>query len=91
VKEKKVRPLDASDVRFTTSKDGKTLYAIVCGVPQKEIIIKALATNSTEISSVDLIGSTEKISWRQSPEGLIIQPVTKWPTSYAAAFKIGLK
>lgn len=90
VKEKKVRPLDASDVRFTTSKDGKTLYAIVCGVPQKEIIIKALGTNTGKVSSVELIGNTEKLQWRQSPEGLIIQPVAKWPTSYAVAFKIGL-
>jgi alpha-L-fucosidase len=90
VKEKKVRPLDASDVRFTTSKDGKTLYAIVCGVPQKEIIIKALDTNTSKVSSVELIGTTEKLQWRQSPEGLIIQPVAKWPTSYAVAFKIGL-
>jgi hypothetical protein len=40
---------------------------------------------------VELIGNTEKLQWRQSPEGLIIQPVAKWPTSYAAAFKIGLK
>ncbi len=90
VKEKKVRPLDASDIRFTTSKDGKWLYAIVCGVPQKEVLIKALASNTSKASSVDLIGSTEKLKWSQTPEGLVIQSVTKWPTPYAVAFKIGL-
>jgi alpha-L-fucosidase len=90
VKEKKVRPLDASDIRFTTSKDGKWLYAIVCGVPQKKTLIKALAANYSKVSSVDLIGSTEKLKWTQSPEGLVIQPVSKWPTPNAVAFKIGL-
>jgi len=90
VKEKKVRPLDASDIRFTTSKDGKWLYAIVCGVPQKEVLIKTLAANTSMVSSVDLIGSTEKLKWSQTPEGLVIQPVPKWPTPYAVAFKIGL-
>ena len=65
VKERKVRPLDAQDIRFTTSKDGKTLYAIVCGVPQKEILIKSLDAASGKVASVDLLGSSEMLQWTQ--------------------------
>jgi alpha-L-fucosidase len=89
--EKKVRPLGAEDIRFTMSKDGKFLYAIVCGVPQKEILIKSLGSSAVPVSSVELLGYTGKLTWVQKPEGLSIAPVASWPGLYSVAFKIALK
>ena len=89
--EKKVRPLGAEDIRFTCSKDGKTVYAIICGVPAKEVLIKSLGVGAAPIASVTLLGSSGKIDWTQKSDGLAISPVAKWPSAYAAAFKIVLK
>lgn len=89
--EKKVRPLGVDDIRFTRSKDGKTVYAIVCGIPTKELLIKSLGEGAAPIASVTLLGSSGKIEWTQKPDGLAISPVEKWPSAYAAAFKIVLK
>ena len=88
--EKKVRPLGAEDIRFTTSKDGKTLYAIVCGLPKKELLLKSLGSASTKINSVELLGATEKTEWKQDLDGLHLSPVTSWPCAYAIAYRIKL-
>src|SRR5208283_2259843 len=37
------KPFMADDIRFTQSKDGKTLYAIALNVPTSEVRIKSLA------------------------------------------------
>ena len=84
-------PLTWKDVRFTQSKDGKYLYAIVCGIPQGEISIAALAPVADKIASVELLGSMEKISWKATPEGLVIQPLSKWPCAHAVSYRISLK
>jgi alpha-L-fucosidase len=86
--DKKTRLLGAEDIRFTTSKDGQTLYAIVCGLPQKEVLIKSLASSSRKVSSVELLGGTGNLQWTQKAEGLGIQPQAQWPCQYAVAFKI---
>ena len=78
----------AEDIRFTQSKDGKTLYAIVLGVPGKPITIKALA--GEKISNITLLGSDAKIDWKQTPDALVIQAVAKWPCQHSVAFKITL-
>jgi alpha-L-fucosidase len=54
------KPFTPEDIRFTQSKDGKTLYAIVLEIPKDgRVTIKSLATSSTNwtgnISEVQLI------------------------------------
>ena len=88
--EKKVRPLGAEDIRFTKSKDGKFLYAIVCGIPKKDLLIKSLGAEAGRVASVELLGHTGKLSWSQNSDGLSIPIVDKWPCPYAVAFKIQL-
>src|SRR6202034_2015859 len=50
------KPFTAEDVRFTQSKDGKALYAIILAIPKNgEITIKSLASNSSD--RLEKIGS----------------------------------
>jgi len=71
-----------ADVRFTT-KD-TSLYAFMLGNPEdKSIIIKSLATGSpltreNIVSGVTLLGSSEKMEWKQTDEGLTI----KWKNGF---------
>ena len=85
----------AADIRFTQSKDGKTLYAIVLGVPTGSVRIKSLGSDAKlldkPISSISLLGSDAKLDWKQEANALVIQPVAKWPSEYAMAFRIEMK
>jgi len=56
------KPFTAEDIRFTQSKDGKTLYALVLEIPKDgQVTIKSLAAGSAnwpgDIGSVQLVGS----------------------------------
>jgi len=80
------------DIRFTQSKDGKTLYAICLGLPKGELRIKSLGSDSKllekKITGVSLLGSDAKLDWKQEADALVIQPVAKWPCQHAVAFRI---
>ncbi len=67
----------AQDVRFTTSKDGTILYAIVMGWPADgKLIIKSLATGSPHLTgalgAVKLLGPKVKITTQRTIEGLVV-------------------
>ena len=88
--ETKRKALTAEDVRFT--KKGDVLYAFCMGVPQKEAVIKPLATNGPEapgkIRNVQLLGYKGKLTWKQDETGLRVEvPGEKLPEE-AIAFKI---
>lgn len=91
---KSVSRLGAQDIRFTRSKDNKTIYAIALGWPTETLVIKALgtaaATNPGKIAHVQLIGSEHKLSWKQTPEGLhVTLPAEHAPASdYGVALKV---
>jgi alpha-L-fucosidase len=85
------KPFTAKDIRFTTK--GEILYAIAMGQPATNTEIKALsqkAGNGT-IASIDMVGSTEKISWAQGTDALIIKPSKNYPSESAVAYKISFK
>jgi alpha-L-fucosidase len=86
----------AEDVRYTASKDGKTLYAIVCGVPAGPVVLKSLGKTSAlldrRITKVKQLGTTETIVWSLGDDALTITPASVKPVSAAAVvFKITLK
>lgn len=86
--EKKVRPLGSQDIRYTASKDGRTLYAIVLGWPADgRVSLKSLASGgplyATEITSVTLLGSTSKIGVTRDPAGLHLALPEQKPGPYA--------
>lgn len=85
-------PLTWQDVRFTSK--GNALYALCLGVPPndaKEIRIASLGRLGPGVDKVQLLGSEEKLVWKQEWDGLAIQPLAQWPCDHAVTFKIGLK
>ena len=85
------KPFTAGDIRFTT-KDG-LLYAISMGKPVTNTIIKALALQAGNgmIASVSMVGSNEKIGWKQQGSGLVIKPSKNYPSDNAVVYKIKFK
>jgi len=82
------QPLTWQDVRFTTK--GDVLYAIACGVPQGSLQIKSLGRLGPGFSSIELLGSHEKVQYKIEWEGLTIQPAKEWPCQHAVVYKIKL-
>ena len=91
-----VKVLTEEDIRFTQSKDGKTVYALILGWPAGEVAIQSLglsnATQPGRIGSVNLIGTGEKLRWRQGPDALrVTLPAQYKPAvDFAAALKVSL-
>jgi alpha-L-fucosidase len=92
--EGKGKPFTAEDVRFTQSKNGKTLYAIIMGSPKSGVTIKSLGTNAKlldkKIAKISLLGSTEKLKWMQTTDALTIENPTAKPSQVAVVFKLAL-
>jgi alpha-L-fucosidase len=83
------KPYTAEDYRFTT-KDG-ALYAIELGWPKDgEAIIHALGSGvgTREVASVELLGATAPLTFRQKPDGLHIHPPAEPVGQYAYAYRI---
>ena len=81
----------AKDIRFTTK--GKTLYAIALGWPEdRKLVIRSLARpkgeNVNDIADIRLLGSTGKLTWKQTPDGLTVTLPAHEVSPYTAALKI---
>jgi alpha-L-fucosidase len=85
------KPFTAQDIRFTTK--GDILYAIAMGLPATNTTIKALGIKAGNgaIASIELVGSTEKVSWSQQADALVIKPSKNYPSQHAVTYKISLK
>jgi alpha-L-fucosidase len=86
------KPFTPEDIRFTQSKDGKTLYAIVLEIPKDgQVTIKSLATNSAnwpgKIGSVRLVGGG-KLKFTRDADGLHVSMPDKFDGKVAFALKI---
>jgi alpha-L-fucosidase len=86
------KPFTAEDIRFTQSKDGKTLYAIVLEIPKDgQVTIKSLAANSPnwpgKIGSVRLVGGG-KLKFTRDEAGLHVSLPEKFDGQTAFALKI---
>ena len=80
------------DVRFTT-KDG-VLYAFVLAPPTEDIVIKTLAAGGlldSEITGIELIGSSEKIKWNRSSNALVIDLPKALAGKIVNGFRIHLR
>jgi len=81
-------------IRFTRSKDFRSLYAFVIGVPASgRVTIKTLRKGNVEkdgrgIRAVSMLGSDAKIDWKQTAEGLTITFPKTLPCKVAYGFKI---
>jgi alpha-L-fucosidase len=88
------KPFTAADVRFTQTKNGKTLYAIVLGAPTNSVSIQSLGKSAKlldrNISKIQLLGSKEKLPWKQGDEALVISAPKESPNNFAVVFRISL-
>ena len=86
-------PFTAEDIRFTASKDGKILYAILLGWPDKgNIDIKSLARGAAnyegEVTTVQLSGSDENLAFSRDRNGLSVTLPKEKPCEIAYVLKI---
>ena len=86
------KPFTAEDIRFTQSKDGKTLYAIVLEIPQdRKVTVKSLNSRSEywpgNIGSVRLVGGG-RLKITRDGTGLHISLPEKYDGNTAFAVKI---
>ena len=83
----------SKDIRFTTK--GSALYAYCLGKPESDIKIKSLAKSSKSaekaVASVSMIGSTEKLIWKQMSDALVIKKPVNLPEWQVVGFKIEFK
>lgn len=64
----------ASDIRFTTSKDGKTIYVFTLGMPEggSELSLKHVAGNGDKVMEVSMLGTDAKIDWNMEGDQLLV-------------------
>jgi alpha-L-fucosidase len=86
-----------NDVRYTRSKDGSTIYAIVLGQPEggKELVLKSLGnqviSGDLDVKAVSALGSSDKVEFSRSGDGLKITIPHDLPDSIANVFKISVE
>jgi alpha-L-fucosidase len=80
-------PYTGADIRFTTNKGA--LYAYLMAWPTDgKAVIRSLAAGAGDIADVKLLGSSEKLTWQQTGEGLVITLPDKKPCDFAYGLKI---
>jgi alpha-L-fucosidase len=82
--EGKGKPFTAEDIRFAQKEN--TLYATTMGLPVKEVLVKTL--KGKNVSDVKLLGYNDTLSWKNTPDGLLISLPDKMPTEIASVFAI---
>lgn len=90
---KDVRPYESGDIRFTT-KDG-FLYAFMMNKIESDVQIVSLGKDSKvcgkKVSSVEMLGNSWKLKWKQENGALVIQRPENPQGWTVTAFKIGFK
>jgi len=87
----------ASDIRYTQSKDGKTLYAITLGWPEEssEIVLTSLAKDKCPtpltVTGVSMPGTDETIRYTFDERGLVLTAPSSKLNDLAAVFEIKIK
>ena len=77
------------DIRYTTSKDGNTLYAIVLGIPEGEITLSQVKPSGYNLQ-IELLGHEGRLAYKINDDSTltIFMPADAKPCDYASAFKI---
>jgi len=89
-KEHENAPFTPQDVRFTTSKDGRTLYVICLGWPGATATIGSLGELAPRIQRVSMLGVEGALAWEASDAGLTIACPPEAPCAHAVTFKVEL-
>jgi alpha-L-fucosidase len=92
--EGKDQPFTARDLRFTQSKDGKTIFVIALDWPDAPFSVESMKVAAAAPDArIELIGSQAAVTWRKVEAGkLVIEPPSlaagQRPCSHAYAFKL---
>jgi alpha-L-fucosidase len=92
-----IQAYTAEDIRFTTSRDGTLLYATALGWPAAgELVVHTLFRANpylpAPVCSVELLGSSNAVPFRQLPDGLhLTLPATAPPGDIAYVFRIATR
>lgn len=82
-----------SDIRFTTK--GNNLYAFCMATPDGDVSIKSLGKSARyadkAIASVTMLGSNQKLSWKQNDDALVITKPSNLPAWQVTGFKVSFK
>jgi alpha-L-fucosidase len=82
----------SKDIRFTRSKDNKTLYIIALACPDNgELVVKSMAKGKFDaggIQSISEVGSGFLSKWKQTEDGLKLSLPSKPATEHAHAFRV---
>jgi alpha-L-fucosidase len=81
---------NAMDIRF--NQKGKFLYATTLGAPETKTTIRSLGKSKKHgiIKKIEVLGSNEKISWKQTDDSLVVEKPKVIPNNIAVVFKIQL-
>ncbi len=82
--EGKGKPFTAADVRYTASKDGKTVYVIVMGAPAEPLRLAAFGAGAPRVRALSVLGADAAPGWTQTGEHLVVEPPSARPVSDAA-------
>ena len=79
---------EGEKIRFTQSKDGKTKYIFLLDFPDKKIVSKNLILSKE--NKLQMIGSKQKLSWKQIDDGveIIIPENFKTVSNYVWVIKV---
>ncbi len=81
----------ASDVRFTQSQDGKTIYAFILGMPKANCEL-TLHHIVGDVKNVKTVGSNTELKWSKDGENLTIStPAASAMNEIATVFAISIK
>ncbi len=85
--------MTAQDIRYTRSKDGRTLYAIALGWPKNPLTLTAAAPETPDSGTVRLLGTGERIDHSLNEKGQLVLQVPdrqpeEEPGRLAAAFAV---
>ncbi|MGD8501770.1 MAG: alpha-L-fucosidase [Phycisphaerales bacterium] len=92
--EKKDRPYTSEDIRFTRSKDGRTVYVIVLDWPEEQLTVRSVKIADVNSDSrIQMLGRDGDISFSVNNERqLLIQrprlSLEQRPCKYAFAFRL---
>ncbi len=82
----------AKDIRYTSSKDGKTVFAFAMGVPAagEPVVLEAFSKHNIAVDSVSLLNG-ERVRWTAMADGLKIEMLEPVSDRFSVVFKIMLR
>lgn len=94
--------LNEGDIRYTRSKDGKTIYAARLSWPEKPFTLTSFAAQGvgkdSNVAAITLLGNHAKCTWQRTEAGITITPPEKnvfadksWPVIFRIETTAGRK